>query len=136
MEFAEHRIYSLRNDIVFKQSAFCFKEKTTNQELTDLMELHFIELPKYRRKAHRRLQSRLEKWLYVLRFGEMFASGEPLPEELQQEEGIAMAMKELQQVNADARMRAILEQREKDARDQRMSLKTTDNGSPTPLSRI
>ena len=97
------------------QSAFQFQEKTTGLVLPDLMELHFVELPKFKTKP-RGLQTRLEKWLDIIRFGEMYAEAKSLPEELRTDDIIVRAFKELKRVNADERMRAILEQRDKEER--------------------
>ncbi len=97
------------------QSAFQFQEKTTGLILPDLMELHFVELPKFKAKP-RGLQTRLEKWLDVIRFGEMYAEAKSLPEELRTDDIIVRAFKELERVNADEKMRAILEQRDKEER--------------------
>ncbi len=97
------------------QSAFQFQEKTTGLVLPDLMELHFVELPKFKAKP-RGLQTRLEKWLDVIRFGEMYAEAKSLPEELRTDDIIVRAFKELERVNTDEKMRAILEQRDKEER--------------------
>ena len=97
------------------QSAFQFQEKTTGLVLPDLMELHFVELPKFKTKP-RGLQTRLEKWLDIIKFGERYAKAKSLPDELQSDEIIVKAFKELERVNADEKMRAILEQRDKEER--------------------
>jgi len=97
------------------QSAFQFREKDTGLLLPDLMELHFVELPKFRTRP-RRLQTRLEKWLHIIRFGEMYAGSKPLPDDLQSDKELVMAVKELKRVNSDERTRAILEQRDKEER--------------------
>jgi len=49
-----------------------------------------------------------------LRFGEQYAAGKKLPEDFQDEKELLMAMEEMKRVNADERLRAILEQREKE----------------------
>ena len=77
------------------------------------MELHFVELPKYVDRQSG-LRSRLDKWLHVLRFGELYAAGNELPEDFQDEKELLMAMEEMKRVNADERLRAILEDREKE----------------------
>ncbi|HOY69147.1 MAG TPA: Rpn family recombination-promoting nuclease/putative transposase [Candidatus Ozemobacteraceae bacterium] len=97
------------------QSGYLFRERQTGEALPDLMELHFVELPKYRVRR-RALRTRLEKWLDVLKFGELYAADRPLPADLEQEKELAMAIRELRRVNADDQMRAILEQRDKEER--------------------
>ena len=108
------------------EAHFRYRETGTGLILPDLPELHFVELPKYHdRPSH--LRNRLEKWLHVLKFSERYAAGEDLPEDIRAEEEIFMTVEETrrvsrntrcgprrQGVNADARMRAILEQREKE----------------------
>ncbi len=79
------------------------------------MELHFVEFPKFKTKP-RGLQTRLEKWLDIIKFGERYARARSLQDELQSDEIIVRAFKELERVNADEQMRAILEQRDKEER--------------------
>ena len=79
------------------------------------MELHFIELPKFKTKP-RGLQTRLEKWLHMIRFAEMYENAKSLPDELRTDEIFVRVLEELEHVNADERMRAILEQRDKEER--------------------
>ncbi|HOY67343.1 MAG TPA: Rpn family recombination-promoting nuclease/putative transposase [Candidatus Ozemobacteraceae bacterium] len=97
------------------QSAFQFQEQATGLVLPDLMELHFIELPKFKTKP-RGLQTRLEKWLHMIRFAEMYENAKSLPDELRTDEIFVRVLEELEHVNADERMRAILEQRDKEER--------------------
>ncbi len=108
------------------QSAFQFQEKTTGLALPDLMELHFVELPKFKTKP-RGLQTRLEKWLDIIKFGEKYAKARSLPDELQSDEIIVRAFKELERVNADEKMRAILEQRDKEERSRLTEFNATLN---------
>ena len=61
--------------------------------------------------------TRFEKWLYTLRYGKRWATDQALPPELRQEEGIDMAVSELQKVNADRELRQLLEQQEKERHD-------------------
>ncbi|HOY66157.1 MAG TPA: Rpn family recombination-promoting nuclease/putative transposase [Candidatus Ozemobacteraceae bacterium] len=103
------------------QSAFQFQEKKTGLVLPDLLELHFLELPKFKPKP-RHLRSRLEKWLHVLRFGEEYTRNKSLPDELRTDEIMVRVLKELELVNADEKMRAILEQRDKEERTRKTEL--------------
>jgi len=105
------------------QSVFRFQEATCGMILGQpLMEMHFVELPKYLAGRERRLQTRLEKWLNVLGLGERYAAGEPLPEELAEEEELLMAVNELKRINADAELRQLLELRAKEAHDRATAL--------------
>jgi predicted transposase/invertase (TIGR01784 family) len=91
----------------------------THRELTDLKELHFIELPKFDKDKPKKFRSKLEKWLAVLKFGELYATDMAnLPEELAQEEEIVMALQEMIRVSSDDMIREILEMREKARMDE------------------
>nr|HPG58596.1 Rpn family recombination-promoting nuclease/putative transposase [Candidatus Wallbacteria bacterium] len=94
-----HNVYKMINE----------KTKT---ELTDIFELHFVEMTKFKIDKPRSLRTRFEKWLHVLKFGDAMYGGENgLPEELLTEEGIIMAFEEMKKVNADSEMRYIMEAR-------------------------
>lgn len=69
------------------QSGYLFRERQTGEVQPDLMVFHFVELPKYRVRR-RALQTRLEKWLYVLKFGELYAADRPLPADLEHEKDL------------------------------------------------
>jgi predicted transposase/invertase (TIGR01784 family) len=85
---------------------------STHRELTDVIELHFIELWKFSTLKPRELQSPFERWLHFLKFGEYYADEEAqLPRELKEEEGIEMALDAYKEVNADKYMRQIIEDR-------------------------
>jgi predicted transposase/invertase (TIGR01784 family) len=109
---------AILDDILFPEhdrfeTHFTYRESALNLSLPDLPQLHFVELPKYADKPAG-LRSRLEKWLHVLRFGEHYASGErELPDDIRAEEEMFMAIEEAKRVNADERLRAILEYRDK-----------------------
>nr|HPG59204.1 Rpn family recombination-promoting nuclease/putative transposase [Candidatus Wallbacteria bacterium] len=84
------------------------------EELTDTFELHFVELAKFKIDKPRLLQTRFEKWLHVLKFGDaLYGGSQFLPDELKNEEGIIMAFEEMKKVNSDSTMRDIIEARAK-----------------------
>ena len=86
----------------------------SKQELTDIKELHFIELPKYKEDKPKKEQSKFEKWLHVLKFGELYADNlDDLPDELKEEEEIVMALQEMVRASNDETVRQILEMRAK-----------------------
>ena len=86
----------------------------SKEELTDLKELHFIELTKFKKNKPKKLQSRFEKWLHVLKFGEIYADNiDDLPDELKEEEEIVMALQEMVRASNDEQVRQILEMRSK-----------------------
>lgn len=89
-----------------------FLNVKSKRELTDLKELQFIELPKFKKDKPKRDMSKFEKWLLALKFGEIYASDmENLPEELKEEEEIVMALHELVRASNDDMIREILEMR-------------------------
>ncbi len=100
-EIALHNIYRYLN----------IKSK---QELTDIKEIHFIELPKFKEDKPKKRQSKFEKWLHILKFGEIYANNlDNLPEELKEEEEIVMALQEMVRASNDEMVRQILEMRSK-----------------------
>lgn len=96
-----------------------FLNVKSKRELTDLKELQFIELPKFKKDKPKRDMSKFEKWLLALKFGEIYASDmENLPEELKEEEEIVMALHELVRASNDDMIREILEMRSKARHDE------------------
>lgn len=91
----------------------------SKRELTDLKEIHFIELPKFKKDKPKRDMEKFEKWLLVLKFGELYANDiENLPEELKQEEEIVMALQEMIRASNDDMVREILDMRSKARHDE------------------
>lgn len=66
------------------------------------------------RKAPPNLRTRFEKWLHVLKFGELYGKMDAeLDEVLKMEEGVEDMVKDLKKINADAEKRQLMETREK-----------------------
>ncbi|MEW6283242.1 MAG: Rpn family recombination-promoting nuclease/putative transposase [Candidatus Eremiobacterota bacterium] len=87
--------------------------------MTDILELHFIELPKFRRDKPHELRTPFEKWLHVLKFGELYEEAlGPIPEALTQEEGIEMALDSMRKACASDEVREMVEMRMKALRDE------------------
>ncbi|RCK81188.1 MAG: hypothetical protein OZSIB_2565 [Candidatus Ozemobacter sibiricus] len=119
------------------QSRFRMRETELGFELSDLLELHYIELSKVAEMLRRRHSppvgasrlegeapeppwlslTRFEKWLYILRYGRRFAGEGPVPPAITEEDGIVMAIDELRKINADRELRQLLEQQEKERRE-------------------
>jgi len=86
----------------------------SKRELTDLKEIHFIELPKFKKDKPKKLRTKFEKWLHILKFGELYASDiDNIPDELKEEEEILMALQEMVRASNDVNIREILEMRSK-----------------------
>ncbi len=100
------------------QNIFRFANTRSHEELTDALEVHFLELPKFSKEKPRQLSSPFERWLHVLKFGDRYPHDLRLPAELLKEDGIEMAIAELQKVNADREMRQLIEAREKARHDE------------------
>ncbi|MHC9542229.1 MAG: PD-(D/E)XK nuclease family transposase [Vulcanimicrobiota bacterium] len=47
-------------------SRFCYKEWDAGFFLTDIKELHFLELPKFRGESVESLSTSLDRWLHLL----------------------------------------------------------------------
>jgi len=106
-------------DLADLHSTYRLQDRRHDRELTDLLELHFIELIKFRRDKPHELRTPFEKWLHVLKFGELY-EGEPalLPEVLRQEEGIAMALESMRKAQASDEVRELIELRLKAQHDE------------------
>jgi predicted transposase/invertase (TIGR01784 family) len=82
--------------------------------LSDIKEIHFIELPKFVKDKPRQLMTKFEKWLYVLKFGEHYTDDpERLPDVLKVEEEIVMAIRKMGEASGDEVVRELIESREK-----------------------
>lgn len=90
----------------------------THKELSELKELHFIELRKYNDDKPRKDQTRFEKWLHALRFKNIYGGADMLPKELLEDDEIGPAMREFQKAIADPKIRNLIEMREKAERDE------------------
>ena len=112
----------LLNDILFKivfGSKDRLWEPTLNVPLLDLLELHYIELRKFSPAKPQELQTRFERWLYLLKFADLFNVDNPaLPEALAQEEGIPMAVDSMRKAYGRDEIREMIEAREKADRDE------------------
>ncbi len=91
----------------------------SGKELTELKEMHFVELPKFQKEKPRKLMTKFEKWLYALKFGELHADKpDTLPDQLRSEEEIVMALHEMKKASSDPIVRELMEAREKALHDE------------------
>lgn len=97
-------------------STFTFWDRAQDFQLTKDLELHYIELPKFSPDKARQLRTRFERWLYVLKFSDLYHNRE-LPENLKEEEGIQMAIDAMRKAYAQDEIRAVIEAQERDKRD-------------------
>lgn len=100
-------------------STFLLREKTTGLVLSDVLELHYVELKKFKLAKPQELRTRFERWLYFLKFADIYAPEDTvLPDNLAQEEGIAMALESMRRAYAKDPVRELSEAREKAERDE------------------
>lgn len=96
-----------------------FKNTKSNNELTDIKEIHFIELPKFDKNKPEELRTKFEKWLFILKFGEYYIDRvDNLPDNLKNEEEIIMALREMVRASSDEVVRELLEYRDKALHDE------------------
>ncbi|MDQ7825080.1 MAG: PD-(D/E)XK nuclease family transposase [Candidatus Eremiobacteraeota bacterium] len=118
-------------------SIYRFLEIHDQDELPETLEVHFIELGKFKDRPVRELSTPLERWLHLLKFSEHYATMErELPPELAGEEGIAMAVEAYRKSKADARLKALMDFREKAEHDHATWMKEAEHkvSNPTYLS--
>ena len=110
--------FTLFPDLKDLHSTYRLHDAKHQRELSDILEVHFLELTKFRHKPPS-LRTPLERWLYFLKFSELYQSGlEPLPAVLQKEEGIPMALKAVRKAYATDEVRAYIEAVEKARHDE------------------
>ena len=88
----------------------------SKKELTDAKEIHFIELLKFKKSDVNQVETKFDKWLYTIRYGENHILS--IPEKLKSEEEIVMAIGEIYRVSEDDRVRELIESREKAKHDE------------------
>lgn len=99
-------------------STYRLYDRQHERELTDILEIHFIELAKFRRDKPHELRTPFEKWLHVLKFGGLYETGRgAVPEALKQEEGIEMALEGMRRARASEEVRELIEARRKAEHD-------------------
>jgi len=98
-------------------STFSLWDRAQDFQLTRDLELHYIELPKFTPDKPRSLQTRFERWLYILKFSDLYHTRE-LPENLREEEGIQMAIDAMRNAYARDEIRAVIEAQEMAKRDE------------------
>ena len=98
-------------------SIYRFKELEDHSELSDVLEMHYLELSKLEPSPDG-LRTSLERWVHVLRFAPTYEQGmSPLPPILRDEEGIVMALDLMKKAYSDAEVRELLRMHEKATMD-------------------
>jgi predicted transposase/invertase (TIGR01784 family) len=109
--------FNLFPDSTELHSKFLLWDREWDVKLTDDLELHYIELLKFTPNKPHQLKTRLEKWLYLLKFADLYHNRD-LPENLVEEEGIQMAIDSMRKAYARDEVRELIEAREKAERDE------------------
>ncbi len=100
-------------------SKFGLWEKEQDFLLSSDLEIHYIELRKFTPNKPEQLRTRFEKWLYVLKFADLYGAAEnKLPDILANEEGITLAIDSMRKAYARDEIREVIEAREKAERDE------------------
>lgn len=96
---------------------FRFHDREHDLELSDILEVHYLELAKLR--LEQPLGTPLEKWLHALKFAELYSQGlVQLPEPIQEEQEIVMALEEMDNAYERDEIRHIIDSLEKAERDE------------------
>ena len=110
--------FNLLPDTEAVHSTFLLREKNSGYLLSDVLELHYVELRKFKPAKPQELRTRFERWLYFLKFADLYGPEDiVLPHNLQQEEGIVMALESMRRAYAKDPIRELIEAREKAERD-------------------
>ena len=101
-----------------------FYDVEGEEKLTDLIEVHFVELKKLKVESSAELKTPFERWLQALKFSRLYSSHpEAVPRGLQNEEGIEMAFKAMRETLASEEVQELILAREKAERDELSRLK-------------
>lgn len=133
VELAKSIHISLLDFVLFQDSEqlhsiYQFHEIERRAPLSDALELHYIELRKFSTSKPHALRTPFEKWLYILKFSELYIQPEatPLTDNLLEEEGIQMAIDSLQKAYARDEVREMIRAREKARRDYLSGMKEAE----------
>ncbi len=100
-------------------NTFRLTNARTGEVLTDKLELHYIELTKYDKDKPYNEMTKFEKWLYLLKFSELYQNRlEPIPEALKNEEEIIMAIEAYRHAVADNYVKELVDFRRKASIDE------------------
>jgi len=96
------------------QAIYRLRHANTGRELADVIEFHFIELPRYDDREPPRDAPPCKKWINLIKYSRDYVKpGAFIPEALRNEEEIMMALESFKKMTADEEMRILLEERKK-----------------------
>ena len=99
-------------------STFRYLEEKKHFQLGDTGEIHIVELQKYHIQKPEDAKTSLERWLYLLKYGDYLAKHKELPENFKKEKEMEQAMSTYKILVSDDKFRAQLEAKEKFDNDQ------------------
>jgi len=101
------------------QNVYKFKNTKTSNELTDLTEIHIVELQKFDESKEYGKMTRFERWLYYLKKGEEISKlTKAKQKEIESDEEIKMAIAAYKRVTNSKKLQWVIEAREKAERDE------------------
>lgn len=107
--------FQLFKDLPCLHSTFHMRECKHGLTLSEVLEIHYVELPKFRSG---RLETPFERWLDALTFSGQYAAGEKtMPEESEVQEEIVMAIDALKEALSKEHVRELIRMREKAEHD-------------------
>ena len=98
-------------------STYHLYDKEHERTLGDLLELHYLEMCKFKKMDVAELSDSLERWLFFLRQATNYTEPANLPESLMLEEGMTTAMEATHTALSDEEVRYAIEARQKWERD-------------------
>ena len=111
--------FELFDDQEDLHSIFVLYDVAHRHKLSDILEMHYIELKKFKESKPHALRTPFEKWLHILKYSDFYQSlSSELPPELQEEEGIDMALDAMNRALARDEVREMIEARLKFQRDE------------------
>ncbi len=113
---------SLTDFVLFPQqddlhSVYLLYDRKHSRTLGDLLELHYLEMAKFRKENPADLQDSLDRWLFFLGHATRYQEVSDLPDPLKIEEGMTTAMEATQKAMSDEEVRYAIEARQKWERD-------------------
>lgn len=111
----DHILFPHYDDVI---EVYELRGRRRGHVLSDHMQIHLVELPKFTKTSVDELASPADLWLHLIRYAHEYArGGGGLPEKLSAEEGVSMAYDKMKHAMSDEEVRAWAMLREKGQRD-------------------
>lgn len=107
----DHVMFPQHDDVI---DVYELRGRRRGNVLSDHVQIHLVELPKFTKTSVDELSSPADHWLHLIRFAHEYARGAgTLPAKLTGEEGVAMAFDKMKHAMSDEEVRAWAMSREK-----------------------